>query len=63
MKSDAEGAEIRSMVTAGLMESWKWPVKDDILYYFTEHVICNIAESKQKNQRGHYSVPAMAKYG
>jgi hypothetical protein len=31
MKSDAEGAQIRSMVTAGLMDSWKWPVKDCII--------------------------------
>jgi hypothetical protein len=45
------------------MDSWKWPVKDDILYYFTEDIIFNIAEPKQKNQRGYYSVPAMAKYG
>jgi hypothetical protein len=63
MKSDAEGAQIRSMVTAGLMDSWKWPVKDDILYYFKGDIICNIAVPKQKNQMGHYSVPAMAKYG
>ncbi|KAB0796700.1 hypothetical protein PPYR_10761 [Photinus pyralis] len=61
LKSDPEGAEIRSMVTAG-MDSWKWPIKHDILYYFKDDIVCNIIDPKQKNQRGHYSVPAMLKY-
>jgi hypothetical protein len=32
------------------------------VFALQEDIICNIAEPKQKKQRGHYSVPAMAKF-
>lgn len=61
LKKDYEGAEIRSMVNAGL-GSWKWPSKEDVLYYFKNDIVCIIAEPHVKNNRGHYTVPEMAKY-
>ena len=49
------------MVNAGL-GSWKWQIKDDVLYYFKDDIICKIEEPIVKNNRGHYSVPEMLKY-
>nr|CAH7749578.1 unnamed protein product [Callosobruchus chinensis] len=50
LKHDPEGAEVRSMVCAGI-GSWKWPPKDDILYYFNEDIVCM-----------YFSVPEMEQY-
>uniref|UniRef100_A0A1Y1LYQ2 HTH CENPB-type domain-containing protein n=1 Tax=Photinus pyralis TaxID=7054 RepID=A0A1Y1LYQ2_PHOPY len=61
LKHDPEGAEVRTMVSAGV-QSWKWPTKEDVLYYFMDSIICNIHNPKLKNNRGHYSVPEMNKY-
>ncbi|XP_050498219.1 uncharacterized protein LOC126879210 [Diabrotica virgifera virgifera] len=61
LKHDEFGADIRTMVSAGI-NSWKWPVKEDVLYYFIEDIVCNIKEPEVKNNRGHFSVPEMAKY-
>ncbi|KAJ8943920.1 hypothetical protein NQ314_009584 [Rhamnusium bicolor] len=54
------GAEIKSMAPAGL--DWKWPLKNDVLFYFNEDIICTIQEPKQKNNRGLFSVPEMKDY-
>ena len=61
MKKDDLGAEIQSMTSAGL-GVWKWPSKEDILYYFKEDIVCVIDEPKVKNTRGHFTVPEMNKY-
>lgn len=61
IRKDPDGAEIRAMVRAGF-GSWKWPPKEDVLYYFKENIITMIPEPKVKNNRGHYSVPKMLKY-
>lgn len=55
------GADIRTMVSAGI-NSWKWPVKEDVLYYFNEDIICTICEPQAKNNRGHFDIPEMEKY-
>lgn len=60
-KKSGAGAKIRSVVNAGL-GSWKWPIKEDILYYFKEDIICMIEEPIVKIYRGHYSVPEMLQY-
>ena len=49
------------MTSAGL-GVWKWPSKEDILYYFKEDIVCVIDEPKVKNTRGHFTVPEMNKY-
>uniref|UniRef100_A0A6P7GK51 Uncharacterized protein LOC114343657 n=1 Tax=Diabrotica virgifera virgifera TaxID=50390 RepID=A0A6P7GK51_DIAVI len=46
LKSDPEGAEVRTMVSAGI--NWKWPVKEDIIYYFKEVIICFIRNLMKK---------------
>lgn len=61
LKNDHEGAEIRSMVSAGV-GAWKWPIKEDILYYFKDDIMCIIEKPKAKNNRGHYTVPEMIKF-
>lgn len=61
MKKSSDGAEIRSMVSAGV-ESWKWPAKEDLLYYFKENIVCLTGDPKVKNNRGHFAVPEMEKY-
>nr|CAH7766532.1 unnamed protein product [Callosobruchus chinensis] len=33
---------------------WKWPPKDNKLYYFNEDIVCTIQEPQQKNNRGHF---------
>ncbi|KAF2904728.1 hypothetical protein ILUMI_01443 [Ignelater luminosus] len=45
------GAEVRTMVNAG--NSWKLPLKKDILYYFKDAIICIIQKPQPKNNRGH----------
>lgn len=57
----SEKEEIKSMVTAGV-GSWKWPSKEDILYYFRSDIVSIIKQPQLKNNRGHYSVPEMLKY-
>lgn len=61
LKADFEGAEVSSMVSAGI-GAWKWPTDKDILYYFEDDIVCRIEEPKVKNNRGHYSVPEMLNY-
>ncbi|KAF2882936.1 hypothetical protein ILUMI_23241 [Ignelater luminosus] len=54
-------AEVRTMVNAGI-DSWKWPLMEDVLYYFIDAFICVIQKLQQKNNRGHYTVSDMEKY-
>lgn len=44
------------MASAGI-NSWKWSVKEDVLYYFIEDIVCTIHEPQAKNSRGHFDVP------
>lgn len=60
MRKDEEGGEVRSMQRAGL--SWRWPLKDDVLYYFNEDFVAKIKEPVAKNSRGLYDVPEMRNY-
>lgn len=43
-------------------KAWKWPSKEDVLYYFKEDIVCLINKPVLKNNRGHYDVPEMLKY-
>ncbi|KAF2881394.1 hypothetical protein ILUMI_24768 [Ignelater luminosus] len=61
LKYDSEGAEVRTMVNAGI-NPWKWPLKEGILYYFKDAIICIIQKPQPKNNRGHYTVSEMKKY-
>ncbi|CAG9760534.1 unnamed protein product [Ceutorhynchus assimilis] len=45
LKHDLEGAEIKTMVSVGI-EAWKWPTKENVLYYFNEDIVCIIKKSK-----------------
>lgn len=54
-----EGADVSVMVPAGA-GSWKWPQKEDILYYFKADIIKQIQPPIAKNNRGHFSVPEMS---
>lgn len=38
------------MVAAGA-DSWKWPVKEGVLYYFKEDIIQHIGEPSNKNNK------------
>lgn len=51
------GAKVKVMTMAGI-ETWKWPEKDDILYYLDEDIIevIIISHPELKNNRGHYYV-------
>lgn len=49
------------MVSAGV-DAWKWPSKDDILFYFMEDIKCLINQPIAKNSRGHYNVPEMKNF-
>lgn len=52
---------IKSM-TMGSTESWKWPLKDDVLWYNREDILEVIAEPVSVNKRGSYTVPEIDKY-
>ncbi|XP_074040040.1 uncharacterized protein [Leptinotarsa decemlineata] len=58
LKHDYDGAEVQTMESAGI-NSWKWPVKEDVLYYFKEDIILTIKEPQLKNNRGCFDVPEM----
>ncbi|KAI4461470.1 hypothetical protein MML48_5g00018361 [Holotrichia oblita] len=60
LKTDEEGMEVKTMKKAGL--DWRWPEKDDILYYFKEDIVCAIDEPLLKNKRGFYCISKMNKY-
>lgn len=44
------------MTMAGA-ETWKWPEKEDILFYPDEDIIETINHPELENIRGHYYVP------
>lgn len=60
-KHDFEGTKLRTIVNAGT-NSWKWSVKEDVLYYFKDDIILTFKEPQIKNSRVHYDVPEMQKY-
>ncbi|KAI4460722.1 hypothetical protein MML48_5g00012127 [Holotrichia oblita] len=60
LKTDEEGMEVKTMKKAGL--DWRWPEKDDVLYYFKEDIVCAIDEPLLKNKRGFYCISKMNKY-
>ncbi|KAF2901798.1 hypothetical protein ILUMI_04394 [Ignelater luminosus] len=45
------GAEVRSMLNAGI-GSWKWPAKEDLLYYLKDDIISVMKEPKTKDNSG-----------
>lgn len=51
-----DGANVKVMMIAG-PNTWKWPEKDDILFYLNEEIIDVINPPELKNARGHYYVP------
>lgn len=55
------GANVKVMAMAG-PDTWKWPEKDDILFYVNEDILAVIDPPELKNTRGHYYVPEIIKF-
>uniref|UniRef100_A0A6P7HCB8 Uncharacterized protein LOC114346879 isoform X2 n=1 Tax=Diabrotica virgifera virgifera TaxID=50390 RepID=A0A6P7HCB8_DIAVI len=60
IKANQEGAEVSSMEKAGY--DWKWPEKEDVLFYFYEDIKKIIREPLVKGKRGYYSVPELSSF-
>ena len=51
---------VSSMVQSGL--NFKWPEKEDILWYSLDQVVSKIEKPRQINSRGSFHVPEMSAY-
>lgn len=49
------------MVKSGILD-WKWPDREDVMWYEKEDIIKIIDPPISKNDRGIYSVPQMKGY-
>lgn len=52
---------VKTMEPCG-MRSWKWPEKDDVLWYKSVDVMENISAPTKQSSRNIYDVPEMLKY-
>jgi hypothetical protein len=61
IKKEKDGAEVKVMCMAG-PEDWRWPDKDDIVFYPNSDIKRVIQAPALKNSRGIYSVPEIKSY-
>lgn len=54
------GADVKVMTMSG--SDWKWPAKEDKLFYENEDIVRNMEPPVLKNARGLYSVPEIKFY-
>lgn len=57
LKVETNGAQIKAMQRS--KKSWKWPAKEDILFYSWNDVLGSIGTPKQISKRGFFSVPEL----
>lgn len=61
-KNDKEAQYYCCAMAKSGMDHWKWPSRNDLLWYNAEDIVSTIMEPKLINNRGSYSVPEMQLY-
>lgn len=61
LKKESEGTEIMVMTMVGA-DHWKWPEKEDKLFYNIDDIVCVIEPPTLTNARGHYHVPEISSF-
>lgn len=59
---DKQGKEVSTMVLSGPNTTFKWPDKDDKLWYANDKIVDKINAPVSINNRGSFKVVEMAKY-
>lgn len=60
LEKKKDGATVKVMGMAGV-DTWKWPDKDDVLFYEYNDIKTVIDFPQLKNNRGHYFIPEILK--
>lgn len=61
IKNSSSEIKVATMVKSGILD-WKWPDREDVMWYEKEDIIKIIDPPISKNDRGIYSVPQMKGY-